>query len=157
MSLEFEFRLQFPCGSLSTELSDFRQSARSGNKCKCKQTLKSTWKHVPRVMRSLLMSSPPISTSHRLFRCRYSNSRDVVAIYPFSSHPGELARRLPKIQRFDMSLTVKRFLTTFLKGSSYMYKLYMVQLERLFLPQLKLHMQSSFQNAKIFDCIGQPF
>ena len=44
-----------------------------------------------------------------------------------------------------------------LKGSSYMYKLYMVQLERLFLPQLKLHMQSSFQNAKIFDCIGQPF
>ena len=30
-SLEFEFRLQFPCGSPSTELSDFRQSARSGN------------------------------------------------------------------------------------------------------------------------------
>ena len=36
-------------------------------------------------------------------------------------------------------------------------QLYMVQLERLFLPQLKLHVQSSFQNAKIFDCIGQPF
>ena len=30
-SLEFEFRLQFPCSSPSTELSDFRQSARSGN------------------------------------------------------------------------------------------------------------------------------
>ena len=30
-------------------------------------------------MTSLLMSSPPISISHRLFRCRYSNSRDVVA------------------------------------------------------------------------------
>ena len=29
-SLEFEFHLQFPCGSPSTELSDFRQSARSG-------------------------------------------------------------------------------------------------------------------------------
>ena len=27
-SLEFEFHLQFPCGSPSTELSDFRQSAR---------------------------------------------------------------------------------------------------------------------------------
>ena len=39
-SLEFEFRLQFPCGSPSTELSDFRQSTRSGNKCECKQTLK---------------------------------------------------------------------------------------------------------------------
>jgi len=37
-SLEFEFHLQFPCGSPSTELLDFRQSARSGNKCK--QTLK---------------------------------------------------------------------------------------------------------------------
>ena len=33
----------------------------------CKQPLK---KHV---------ASPPISISHRLFRCRYSNSRDVVA------------------------------------------------------------------------------
>ena len=30
-SLEFEFHLQFPCGSKSNELSDFRQSARSGN------------------------------------------------------------------------------------------------------------------------------
>ena len=27
-SLEFEFHLQFPCGFLSTELSDFRQFAR---------------------------------------------------------------------------------------------------------------------------------
>ena len=33
-------------------------------------------------MTSLLMSSPPISISHRLFRCRYSNSRDVVASFP---------------------------------------------------------------------------
>ena len=39
-SLEFEFRLQFPCGSPSTELSDFCQSARSGNERECKQTLK---------------------------------------------------------------------------------------------------------------------
>ena len=39
-SMEFEF--QFPCVSPSTELSDFCQSARSGNECECKQTLKST-------------------------------------------------------------------------------------------------------------------
>ena len=39
-SLEFEF--QFPCGSPSTELSDFRQSARRGNERECKQTLKNT-------------------------------------------------------------------------------------------------------------------
>ena len=33
-------------------------------------------------MTSLLMSSPAISISHRLFRCRYSNSRDVIASSP---------------------------------------------------------------------------
>ena len=77
MSLEFEFHLQFPCGSPLTELSHFgRQLVRSGNECECKQTLK---KHVPRLMTSLLMSSPPISISHGLFQCRYSNSRDIVA------------------------------------------------------------------------------
>ena len=31
-----------PCGSSSTELSNFRQSARSGNERECKQTLKNT-------------------------------------------------------------------------------------------------------------------
>ena len=33
-------------------------------------------------MTSLPMSSPPISISHRLFRCRYLNSRDVVGSSP---------------------------------------------------------------------------
>ena len=37
-SLEF----QFPCGSPSTELSDLRQSTRSGKERECKQTLKNT-------------------------------------------------------------------------------------------------------------------
>ena len=37
-SLEFEFHFQFPCSSPSTELSDFRQSMRSGNEHECKQT-----------------------------------------------------------------------------------------------------------------------
>ena len=40
MSLEFEFHLQFLCVFPLTELSDFGQSARNGNKCECKQTLK---------------------------------------------------------------------------------------------------------------------
>ena len=43
-------------------------------------------------MKSSLMSSPPISISHRRFRCRCSNSRDVVS--PPSERPEELARRL---------------------------------------------------------------
>ena len=76
MSLEFEFHLQFPCDSLSSELSDFCQSAQCGNEHKCKQTLKNT---CPRVMKSILiMSSPPISILHRPFCWRYSNSRDVL-------------------------------------------------------------------------------
>ena len=38
-------------------------------------------------MTPLLRSSPPInSISHRLFRCRHSNSRDAVASSPFYSH-----------------------------------------------------------------------
>ena len=41
-SLEFEFRVQFPRGSLTIELSDFRQSARSGNEREPKPTLKNT-------------------------------------------------------------------------------------------------------------------
>ena len=42
---------------------------------------------MPRVMTPLLRSSPPInSISHRLFRCRHSNSRDAVASSPFYSH-----------------------------------------------------------------------
>ena len=43
-SLENEFHLQFPCGSHSTELSDFRQLAQRGNKRECEQTLKNACK-----------------------------------------------------------------------------------------------------------------
>ena len=42
MSLEFEFHLQFPHSSPSTELSDFHHSVQSGNEHECKQTLKNT-------------------------------------------------------------------------------------------------------------------
>ena len=56
-------------------------------------------KHVLRVMTSMPISSSPISISHRLFRCRYSNSRKVVASSPSFSRPPpewpkELARKL---------------------------------------------------------------
>ena len=61
------FHLQCPGGSPSIELSGFIQSARRGNERECIRNIE---KHVPRVLTSLLMSSPPISTSHRHFRCR---------------------------------------------------------------------------------------
>ena len=48
-----------------------------------------TWtnieKHVPRVMTPLLMTSLPISISHWLFRCRYSNSRSTYIVASSSS------------------------------------------------------------------------
>ena len=77
MSLEIEFCFQFPCSFPSIEQSDLRQSARIGNERECKQTLKNTRKHVPMLTTLLLVSSPPISNLHRVFRYRYSFSRDV--------------------------------------------------------------------------------
>ena len=66
----------------------------SGNECKCKNTLKNTWKME---LTSLLMSSPPISISHRLFRYsrywRYSSFRDVVASSPSLSRSAARAPR----------------------------------------------------------------
>ena len=59
--------LQFPCSFPSTEQSDFRQSGRIGNERECKPTVK---KHVLREITSLLVSSQPISISHRLW-CRW--------------------------------------------------------------------------------------
>ena len=70
---------QFPCGSPSTKLSDFVQSTWSRNERECKQTFT---RHAASVMTSLLMVAPPISISHRLLWCRYSNSRDVVSSSP---------------------------------------------------------------------------
>ena len=82
-SLEFEFHLQFPCGFPSTELSDFRQPARSGNELECKQALKNTcqgsWRHYWYHLRQ--------SAFRIVFQCRYSNSRDAVASSPSFSRP----------------------------------------------------------------------
>ena len=68
-----------------SSLSDFRQTAQSGNNCKCIQTLKASAKGI--VITSLLMSSLLISISHRLFRSRYSNSRDMVGSCSFLYPP----------------------------------------------------------------------
>ena len=59
---------------------------------------KRAWKYALMVMTSLLMSSTPISISHRLFRCRYSNSRDVVASFPSFSRPAARVHRRAWLQ-----------------------------------------------------------
>ena len=58
MSLEFEFHLQFPCGSLSIELSDFRQPARM------KTNIEKQW-NKPSIMKSSISSVPILSSLQR--------------------------------------------------------------------------------------------
>ena len=73
-SLEFEFHLQFPRLSVDWAVT-FPPISVMRKRVPMETNIE---KHVRRVM-TLLMPSPPISISHRLFRCRYSNSRDVLA------------------------------------------------------------------------------
>ena len=87
-SLEFEFHLQFPCGSLSTELSDFRQSARSRNKRECKQTRAKGNDVITNV----------ISAYQRFASDIQIPETKLQVLLPFpalpTERPGELARRL---------------------------------------------------------------
>ena len=77
------FTSNFPMAPhrLSCQISTNQPKAGTGQG-ECKQTLKNMFKHVPRALTSLLMSYPPITISYRLFRCRYSNSRDVAESSP---------------------------------------------------------------------------
>ena len=113
-SLEFDIpppiTLSSGYGSPSTKLSDFRQSVWSGKERECK--------HVPRIITSLPMSSPPISISHRLFRSRYSNSRNVVASSPPFSRPVVRAPQRPCSQAIKKSQKVKMVLWYLLQNST---------------------------------------
>ena len=113
-SLEFEFHLQFPCGWVVKFLP-------VSGKRKGRKSWTNIEKHVPRVMMSLLMSSPPISISHRLFRCRYSNFRDAVASSPsFSRAAASVPRRAPSQATFLIkwnTWTVNVRISTLLKIS----------------------------------------
>ena len=89
--MEFSFHLRFPCGSPSTDLSC--QISAHQRQAETSENVNKHGKHVPRAMTSLLMQSPLISISHRLFRSGYSNSRDVVARSPSFSRPSTRALR----------------------------------------------------------------
>ena len=119
-SLEFDIpppiTLSSGYGSPSTKLSDFRQSVWSGKERECKQTLKK--KNVPRIITSLLMSSPPIRISHRLFRYRYSNSRNVVACCPSFSRPVARPPRRACSKAIKKSQKVKMVLWYLLQNST---------------------------------------
>ena len=65
------------------------------------------------------MSSPPISISHRLFRCRYSNSRDVVTSSPSFSR---LTARAPRRACSQARLSGKRLTKIYHHSKSYYKK-----------------------------------
>ena len=83
-----------------------RRSCARLDKIAMLHTLTNIENYVRRAMTSLLMSSPPISISHRLFRCRYSNSRDVVASSPSFSRPAARAPRRACSQAMAVAVTL---------------------------------------------------
>ena len=97
MSLEFEIRLQFPCGSPSTELVRFPIMSVKQKWAKMSANIE---KHV----------KDQSANQHFTFWRRYSNSRDVVASSPFFSHPTSI--RLPQ-GACSQALYLKAFLSTF--------------------------------------------
>ena len=94
-SLEFEFRLQFPCGSLSTELSDFHQSVRSGNGRECEH-VKARAKGKDVITNAISANQHLASSfSMQIFKFqRLSCKLSFLFPAPPPEHPRELARRL---------------------------------------------------------------
>ena len=88
-SVEFEFHLQFPCGSPSTELSDFPQSALSGNERECKQTKKTRAKGNDVISYVISANEHFAST----FSMQIKYSRNVVPSSPSFSRPAARAPR----------------------------------------------------------------
>ena len=85
-SLEFEFHFQFPYGSPTTELTvRYPPNSTKRKQLQVYTNIKSQCQGI--VITSLLMSSLLISISHRLFRSRYSNSRDIVGSCSFLYPP----------------------------------------------------------------------
>ena len=78
-----------PCGTLSTKLSDFRQSARSGNERECKQKIE---KHVKD---GTVISANQYFASIFLMQIQETQLQGLLLFpSPPPEHSGELARRL---------------------------------------------------------------
>ena len=99
-SLEFEFCLQFPCDCPSTELSDFRQSAQSGNERECKENIE---KHMKARAKgndviTYVISANQHFASAFLMQIFKFQTRSWQALLPFPARPpecpGELAGKL---------------------------------------------------------------
>ena len=95
-ALEFEFQLQFQgCGSPSTELSDFRRSARSGNELECNKHRKT------RAMGNDVITKADISPSW------HYNSLATVNV------PKQQLSNFPRVKMGILKLTVRAYTNHF--------------------------------------------
>ena len=94
--LEFEFHLQFPCGSPSTELSDFHQSDRSGSQRECEQTRAKGNDVITNVISANQQLAS--SSSTQIFKFQRRSCKLSFLFPPAARAPGELARRLEVIR-----------------------------------------------------------
>ena len=103
-SLEFEFHLQIPCGSRSTEVSDFRQSARSGNERECNKHWKTSAKGNDVI--SNVISANQHFASKKFDADIQIPQTQLQALLPFLApppeRPGELTRRHTKQGHFKI-------------------------------------------------------
>ena len=94
-SLEFEFHLQFPCGSPLTELSHFHQSRRSRNECKI--NVNKHWKTHAKGNDVVTVISTnqhfALTFSIQVFKFQRHSCK---LSFLFPPHPGEFAHRLLK-------------------------------------------------------------
>ena len=106
--LEFESYLQFPCGSSSTELSDFRQSARSGNERECK---KKHWKTCAKgndIITNVISANQHFASTFSMQKFKFQR-RSCKLSFPFPAppqeRPGEVAPRLMEVRRYRSNPT----------------------------------------------------
>ena len=103
-SLEFEFHVQIPCGSRSTELSDFRQSARRGNELECNKHWKTRAKGND-VITNVISANQHIASKKFDAYIQFPQTQ-LQALLPFPvpppKRPGELARRQTKQGHFKI-------------------------------------------------------
>ena len=105
-SLEFEFHLQIPCGSRLTELSDFRQSARSRNERECNKHWKTRAKDND-VISNVIFANQHFALKTFIVYIQIPQTQLQVLLSflaPPPERPGELGRRQTKQGHF----TIKR-------------------------------------------------
>ena len=116
MSLQFDFCLLFPSGSLSTELSDFHRSAQSRNEHECKQTLKNMLKMECHHNYNVISTTQHIDAQTFSMQIFLTPETLLQAILPFPSmppkRPGELAHRLRLKLRLALKLALISLRTT---------------------------------------------